>query len=210
VAVGPGIIELFRQAGAQGIVAGGQTMNPSVREVLAVVEGVAAETVIVLPNNKNIVPVAEQLDALTAKSVRVVPTRSVPEGLAAMLAFLPGNDPAASVAAMGAAAAACGWGEVTQAVRDATTPAGAITEGDWLGVVNGEVAVVAPSTSAAAIAVLDALIGDESEVVTVITGGEADAVATKEITTHLEATHDVTVSVVSGGQPLYPYLFGVE
>ena len=210
VAVGSGIVELFRQAGAQGIVAGGQTMNPSVREVLAVVEGVAAETVIVLPNNKNIVPVAEQLDALTAKTVRVVPTRSVPEGLAAMLAFLPGNDPAASAAAMGKAAAACGWGEVTQAVRDATTPAGVITEGEWLGVVNGEVAVIAPSMSAAAIGVLDALIGDESEVVTVITGAEADAVATKEITTHLEAAHDVTVSVVSGGQPLYPYLFGVE
>ncbi len=163
-----------------------------------------------LPNNKNIVPVAEQLDALTAKTVHVVPTRSVPEGLAAMLAFLPGNDPAASVAAMGEAAARCGWGEVTQAVRHATTPAGPITEGDWLGVVNGEVAVIAPSSSAAAVAVLDALIGGESEVVTVISGAGADLAATREITRHLEAAHEVTVSVVSGGQPLYPYLFGVE
>jgi len=210
VAVGAGIVELFRQAGAQAVVAGGQTMNPSVRDVLAVVESVAAETVIVLPNNKNIVAVAEQLDALTAKSVRVVPTRSVPEGLAAMLAFLPGNDPGSSVAAMAEAAHGCGWGEVTQAVRDATTPAGSITEGDWLGVVNGEVAVVAPSAGSAAVGVLDALIGEGAEVVTVITGAEADPIATKEITTHLEAAHDVTVSVVSGGQPLYPYLFGVE
>ena len=210
VAVGSGVVELFREAGAQGVVAGGQTMNPSVRDVLSVVEDVAAGTVIVLPNNKNIIPVAERLDAISTKTVHVVPTRSVPEGLAAMLAFLPANDPASSVAAMGAAAAGCGWGEVTQAVRDATTPAGAIRQGDWLGVVNGEVGVIAPSASEAAVGVLDALVHAAAEVVTVITGADADDAVTAAIAGHLEAAHDVTVSVVAGGQPLYPYLFGVE
>jgi len=209
VALGSGVVELFRDAGVQGVVVGGQTMNPSVREVLAVVDAVAAQTVVVLPNNKNIIPVARQLDGLSAKTIHVVPTRSIPEGLAAMLAFMPKDDPARTVAAMEAAAAGCGWGEVTRAVRDATTPAGVIRAGDWLGIVDGEVRVIAPTTTAAAVGVLASLVNGAAEVVTVITGAEAEAAVTEEITGHL-ATHDVAVTVVSGGQPLYPYLFGVE
>ena len=209
VALGSGVVELFRDAGVQGVVVGGQTMNPSVREVLAVVDAVAAQTVVVLPNNKNIIPVARQLDGLSAKTIHVVPTRSIPEGLAAMLAFMPKDDPARTVAAMEAAAAGCGWGEVTRAVRDATTPAGVIRAGDWLGIVDGEVRVIAPTTTAAAVGVLASLVNGAAEVVTVITGSEAEAAVTEAITGHL-ATHAVAVTVVSGGQPLYPYLFGVE
>jgi uncharacterized protein len=209
VALGSGVVELFRDAGVQGVVVGGQTMNPSVREVLAVVDAVSAQTVVVLPNNKNIIPVARQLDGLSAKTIHVVPTRSIPEGLAAMLAFMPKDDPARTVAAMEAAAAGCGWGEVTRAVRDADTPAGAIRAGDWLGIVDGEVRVIAPTTTAAAVGVLAALVNGAAEVVTVITGAEAEAAVTEAITGHL-ATHAVAVTVVSGGQPLYPYLFGVE
>lgn len=210
VAVGPGIVEAFRDAGVQGVVSGGQTMNPSVRDVLAVVDSVPAATVILLPNNKNIIPVAEQVDGLTTKVVHVVPTRSVPEGLAAALAFAPARPAADSVQSMRSAAASCGWGEVTQAVRDAITPAGAIRHGDWLGVVGGEVKVVAPTTTAAAIGVLDALVHDDADLVTVITGSGADAATTAAITGHLAAAHEVEVSVLPGGQPLYPYLFGVE
>jgi hypothetical protein len=209
VAMGSGVVELFRDAGVQGVVVGGQTMNPSVRDVLAVVDAVAAQTVVVLPNNKNIIPVARQLDGLSAKTIHVVPTRSIPEGLAAMLAFMPKDDPARTVAAMEAAAAGCGWGEVTRAVRDATTPAGVIRAGDWLGIVDGEVRVIAPTTTAAAVGVLASLVNGAAEVVTVITGAEAEAAVTEAITGHL-ATHAVAVTVVSGGQPLYPYLFGVE
>ena len=200
----------FRDAGVQGVVVGGQTMNPSVRDLLGVVEEVAAQTVIVLPNNKNIIPVAEQLDALTDKKVLVVSTRSIPEGLAAMLAFMPGNDAVESVDDMTKAAVACGWGEVTRAVRDAVTPAGRIREGDWLGIVNGDVSVIAPTPGVAAIGVIGALVTEAAEVVTVITGTEADRNTTAEITEHLDAEHDLVVTVVAGGQPLYPYWFGVE
>ncbi|MEK7251762.1 MAG: DAK2 domain-containing protein [Actinomycetota bacterium] len=210
VAVGDGVIALFRDAGVQGVVVGGQTMNPSVRDLLGVVEEVAAQTVIVLPNNKNIIPVAEQLDALTDKKVLVVSTRSIPEGLAAMLAFMPGNDAVESVDDMTKAAVACGWGEVTRAVRDAVTPAGRIREGDWLGIVNGDVSVIAPTPGVAAIGVIGALVTEAAEVVTVITGTEADRNTTAEITEHLDAEHDLVVTVVAGGQPLYPYWFGVE
>ena len=209
VASGGGIVALFREAGVQGVVIGGQTMNPSVRDVLGVVEDVAARTVIVLPNNKNIIPVAEQLDGLTAKTVHVVPTRSIPEGLAAMLAYMPGADATSTVAAMQRAADDCGWGEVTRAVRDATTPAGVITEGDWLGIVNGDVSVISPDPAGAAVGVLEALTDEDAELVTVFVGSDTDAGVTRSILDHIERS-GLESSVVSGGQPLYPYLFGVE
>ncbi|MEE9581561.1 MAG: hypothetical protein V3W36_01360, partial [Acidimicrobiia bacterium] len=211
VAIGDGVIELFRDAGAQGMVMGGQTMNPSVRDMLDVVDRVVAADVIVLPNNKNIVPVAEQLDALTTKRVHVVPTRSVPEGLAAMFAYLPGGDPASIAAAMAAAVEDVTAGEVTRAIRDATTPAGSIREGDWLGIVSGEVRVIASECVEAASGVLEAIIGEASEVITIVTGVEAVEAVTQSITSRLGEDHaDVAVDVVYGGQPLYPYLFGVE
>ncbi len=211
VAIGDGVIELFRDAGAQGMVMGGQTMNPSVRDMLDVVDRVVADDVIVLPNNKNIVPVAEQLDALTTKRVHVVPTRSVPEGLAAMFAYLPGGDPASIAAAMAAAVEDVTAGEVTRAIRDATTPAGSIREGDWLGIVSGEVRVIASECAEAASGVLEAIIGETSEVITIVTGVEAVEAVTQSITSRLGEDHaDVAVDVVYGGQPLYPYLFGVE
>jgi DAK2 domain fusion protein YloV len=211
VAVGEGVIGLFRDAGAQGMVIGGQTMNPSVRDMLEVVDQVVAADVIVLPNNRNIVPVAEQLDALTTKRVHVVPTRSVPEGLAAIFAYLPGRDPDSTTAAMAAAVEDVTAGEVTQAVRDAATPAGPIREGDWLGIVSGDVRVVASDCGKAAWGVLEAIIGESSEVITIVTGIEADEAVTDSITSRLSEDHaDVAVDVVYGGQPLYPYLFGVE
>ena len=193
------------------MVVGGQTMNPSVRDLLEVVEGVAAETVIVLPNNKNIVPVAEQLDALTTKRIHVVPTRSIPEGMTAMFAYLPGGDSDETLAAMTAAIGDVTAGEVTRAIRDATTPAGAILEGDWLGIVAGEVRVIASDCADAAVGALDRMVGRESEVVTIITGVQAGTEVTEEINSRIEESHpDVAIEIVSGGQPLYPYLLGVE
>ena len=211
VAVGDGVIGLFRDAGAQGMVIGGQTMNPSVRDMLEVVDGVAATDVIVLPNNRNILPVAQQLDALSTKRVHVVPTRSVPEGLAAMFAYLPGGDPELTAAAMTAVVEDVTAGEVTQAVRDATTPAGAVREGDRLGIVSGDVRVIASECAEAASGVLEEIIGETSEVITIVTGIGADEAVTDSITSRLGENHgDVAVDVVYGGQPLYPYLFGVE
>jgi DAK2 domain fusion protein YloV len=211
VAVGDGVVALFRDAGAQGVVVGGQTMNPSVRDVLTVVEDVAAESVIVLPNNKNIIPVAEQLDALTTKRVHVVPTRSIPEGLAAMFAYLPGEDGELLASSMAAAAGDVVAGEVTEAVRDATTPAGKISEGDWLGIVSGDVAVIADGCFDACTGVLDVILDDDVEVMTLIIGSGGDTATTAAIVEHVGGSYpDVSVDVVTGAQPLYPYLFGVE
>jgi dihydroxyacetone kinase-like predicted kinase len=112
---------------------------------------------------------------------------------------------------MTAAAADVMAGEVTRAVRDATTPVGPITEGDWLGIVSGAVEVIAADCADAAWQVLDRMVGGDSEVATIITGNDADETITDVITSRFSATHpEVAVEVVSGEQPLYPYLFGVE
>ncbi|MFH2073613.1 MAG: DAK2 domain-containing protein [Actinomycetota bacterium] len=145
VAAGAGIIEMFRQYGVQGVVVGGQTINPSVGDLLAAVEAAPAKTVIVLPNNKNVVPAAEQLDPLTRKTIHVVPTRSILQGIAALIAYEPHSDAGVTAGAMGRAAAALTSGEMTRAVRDARTPAGTISEGDWLGLVDGTVEVIVPA-----------------------------------------------------------------
>ncbi|MCJ7724910.1 MAG: DAK2 domain-containing protein [Acidimicrobiia bacterium] len=145
VAAGRGIIGVFRQYGVQGVVVGGQTMNPSVGDLLTTVEAVPAKTVIVLPNNKNVVPAAEQLDALTRKTIHVIPTRSILQGITSLIGYEPGADAAVTVREMTDAFAGLTSGEMTRAVRDARTPAGTIRAGDWLGIVDGTVSVIKPS-----------------------------------------------------------------
>ena len=153
------------QLGVQGVVTGGQTLNPSTAELLDAVEAVNAQQVIVLPNNKNIIPVAEQLDALTSKSVVVVPTRSMPEALAALVVY----DPEAGVDVNGPqmveAAASVDTGEVTQAVRASQSDVGPISEGDWIGIVRGDgIVAVAGSLDGAVAALLDHLVRSTSEI----------------------------------------------
>ncbi len=211
VAVGAGIVEMFRRLGVQGVVVGGQTMNPSTEELLAAVNEVSAGEVVVLPNNKNIVPVAEQLDALTDKHVVCVPTRSVPEGLAAMVSYLPSGKAIDEVAsAMESAMSEVASGEVTRAVRDSSTPAGQVREGDWMGIIDGDVAVIEPQLDETLTGLLARLAAGEREIVTIITGSEADRAVTEAAAVWLEEEYDLEVEVVPGSQPLYPYLVSVE
>ena len=196
----------------QAVVSGGQTLNPSTAELLAAVERVNADHVVVLPGNKNIIPVAEQLDALTTRTVRVVPTRSMPEGLAALMVYDPEATAEVNTAEMRQAAEAIAAGEVTQAVRASQTPAGPVAEGDWLGIVRGDgIVAVAPDVVGATTALLDRLVGDDRELVTVIRGVDADDGALAAIEAWMDAHRPgVEVEVHDGGQPLYPYLVGVE
>ena len=215
VASGDGLVELFGNLGVQGVVSGGQTLNPSTAELLAAVEAVNADQVVVLPNNKNIIPVAEQLDALTSKQVVVVPTVSMPEALAALVLYDPEADAVANADEMTAAAASVATGEITRAVRDTAgtgSTAGPIREGDWIGLVRGEgiVAVGADPVSTST-DLLGVLVTADREIVTVVTGTDAVAADTEAIVAWLgDQLPQVTVEVHAGGQPLYPYLFGVE
>ncbi|NCY15539.1 MAG: DAK2 domain-containing protein [Actinobacteria bacterium] len=211
VSVGDGVRRIFQSLGVQVIVTGGQTMNPSTAQLLEAVEAAPADDVVILPNNKNIIPVAQQVDAMTTKSVRVVPTRGVAEGFASLLAYDPGSTAEANAADMTSAASHVVAGEVTRAVRDSSTERGPIHEGDWLGIARDGILAVDPDLSASATALLDELVGEEHEIVTIIEGEGA----TQAITRHLEVwLHDnrpgCEVEIHHGGQPLYPYLFGIE
>ena len=212
VTAGDGLVELFGQLGVQGVVTGGQTMNPSTAELLSAVEAVNAQQVVILPNNKNIIPVAQQVDALTSKKVLVVPTCSMPEALAALVVLDPEASAEENAAEMTAAADSVATGEVTQAVRDAASPAGQVRVGDWIGLRRGDgIVAVSGSLVSAACALLDDLCAGIREIVTIIEGADATSDHTAALRTWLAENHpDLAIEVHRGGQPLYPYLFGVE
>ncbi len=212
VCSGDGLAELFGQMGVQGVVTGGQTLNPSTAELLDAVEHMNSQQVIILPNNKNIIPVANQVNALTKKEVRVVPTCSMPEALAALVSYDPEADVDSNCEAMSDSAKSVVTGEVTQAVRDTNTDAGPVANGDWIGLVRGDGVVAIGSTMVlAATQLLDQLLSGNGELLTVITGNLATARSTEEIIAYMADKHPgVEVEVHPGGQPLYPFLFGVE
>jgi hypothetical protein len=211
VGAGEGVGRLLRSLGACSVVAGGQSMNPSVAELLEAVEATGADQVVVLPNNKNIVPVARQVAGLASRSVVVVPTRGVAEGLAALVAFDDDASAAANGEAMGRALEGIVAGEVTRAVRDATGEAGPIREGDWLGIARDGVKVVAPDLVAAVCGLLDHLVDDRHELVTLIAGDGATPDDTGAVRAWLAAHRpDVELEVHRGDQPLYPYFLSVE
>jgi hypothetical protein len=193
------------------IVTGGQSMNPSTAELLAAVEACPADGVVILPNNKNIIAVAQQVGAHTTKSVSVVPTRNVAEALASLVDYDPEADVEENATAMARAAAAVVAGEVTQAVRDANSPAGPVRTGDYLGIDRDGIVSVADSVTAASTALLARLVEGDHEIVTIIAGLDATPEHTAEIEAWLEGEHpEVDVEVHHGGQPLYAYYFGVE
>ena len=211
VAAGQGVKRIFHSLGAQAIVAGGQSMNPSTAELLDMVQGVNADQVVILPNNKNIIPVAEQVDALTDKTVRVVPTRGIAEGFAALIGYDPEAPVEDNAKEMTGLAASVVAGEVTQAVRDSTCDVGPITKGDFLGIARDGIRAVSPTVAEAAVTLLEVLVADGHEIVTIIEGEGASAADTRRITEWLgEHRPGVEQEVHHGGQPLYPYLFGVE
>ena len=211
VGVGIGVNRLLRSLGVHEIVAGGQSMNPSTAQILEAVERCPADSVIVLPNNKNIIPVAQQVNALSTKRVEVLSTVSVLEALSALFTYDPDSDCAVNLAAMGSAANGVRAGEVTQAVRDSSAECGPIKEGDWLAIGPNGIGSTATSAAGAAFALVDSLVDEDSEIVTVLVGTDARPAEVERLREHLRARHPhVEVEVHEGGQPLYPYLIGVE
>ncbi len=211
VATGDGIKRIFHSLGVQAIVAGGQSMNPSTAQLLAACDEVNADNVVILPNNKNIIPVAEQVDELSSKCVRVVPTRGIAEGFAALLEYDPDADADENASSMTDAASSVLAGEVTRAVRTTTCDLGPINEGDWIGIARDGIRSIDQTLAGAAIGLLDALVTDDHEIVTLIEGEGSGAAETRRITEWLaESRPAVQVETHHGGQPLYPYLLGIE
>jgi dihydroxyacetone kinase-like predicted kinase len=211
VATGEGIRRIFYSLGVQRIVTGGQSMNPSTAQLVEAVESAPADEVVILPNNKNIIPVAEQVQGQTSKVVRVVPTRGITEGFAALVTYDPEASAEENAAEMTDAAGNVMAGEVTRAVRDAPSEKGPIHEGDYLGLARDGIRSVDANLAGASMALLESLIGEDHEIVTIIEGEGSSNADTRRITEWLRDRHpDIAPEVHHGGQPLYPYLFGVE
>lgn len=216
VANGDGLAALLTGLGVARVVTGGQTMNPSTAELIEAVQAVAEATgvgqVVLLPNNTNIIPVALQVNAFVDLTVTVVPTRNVSEALGALVVFDPGAPAAANAHTMSAASGGVRSGEVTCAVRDATTSAGAVNAGDWLGLVAGQgIVVVAQDLTEATVRLAEQVVTTDCEVATVLTGDGATAQVDAALRAWFaEHRPDVAVDWHVGGQPLYPYLVGAE
>ncbi len=211
VGTGSGVVALLKSMGVHAVVAGGQSMNPSTAELVAAVESVAAPEVVILPNNKNIIAVAQQVQEQTSRTVEVVTTTSVTEALASLMAYDPQATASVNAASMTEAFNGVVSGEVTRAVRDATSDAGPIVTGDWLGIAKTGIRAVEPSLAAAATGLLAEIVDEDHELLTVIAGEGADHYTTALIESWVSRNHpDVEVEVHHGGQPLYPYFFGLE
>ncbi|MGP9074305.1 DAK2 domain-containing protein [Geobacillus thermodenitrificans subsp. calidus] len=211
VAMGAGVAELFRSIGAHAVIEGGQTMNPSTEEIADAIRSANAETVFVLPNNKNVVMAAKQAAELSERRVIVIPSKTVPQGMAALLAFNPAQSAEQNEQSMTAALSRVKTGQVTVSVRDTTIEGIEIQKGDYMGLADDRIIVADKDKIAVTKQLLDALIDEESEIVTILYGEDATEVEVETIVAYLETEHDeVEVEIHNGQQPLYPFVISVE
>ena len=210
VCLGDGIADAFRDIGVDTVVYGGQTMNPSTQDIIDAVNSTPAENVYVLPNNKNIYMVAEQAAKLIKdKKVRIIPTKSVPQGISAMIAYTPDETPEQIFESMKEASEAVTSMSVTSAVRNATVEGATITDGQVLGLVNGNIECVADSDTEC-LERLSEKMADASFIMVFCGEGVGDGEMSAAEEMIRKAAPMAEVSVMYGGQPLYPYIVSVE
>ena len=211
VAWGDGFVDLFRGYGADQIVTGGDTMNPSVGDLLQAIDRARSETVIVLPNNSNIVPAAEQAARKSSKDVHVVPTKSIPQGVAAMLEFNVDLDADRNVEEMNDAVEAVRTGQVTEAVRGVTMNGVTVEQGMVVGMLEREVVAAGEDVEAVARTLVEAAREDEIELVTLYRGAPISEADARRIADALDSDiDDIEVELVEGGQPHYHFLISLE
>lgn len=211
VAMGSGVSELLKSLGASAVIEGGQTMNPSTEDIVKAVEAVGAERVLILPNNKNIVMAAEQAAEILGIEAAVVPTKTIPQGMAAILAFNPQATVEENKNNMTEAFAHVKTGQVTFAVRDTSIDGVEIKKDDFMALAEGKIVLSNPSLKEVAISLIQTLMDDEAEIVTVIYGENISEEEANEFAALIEAQYEaVEVEVYNGKQPLYPYILSVE
>jgi uncharacterized protein len=211
VAAGKGIVDIFRSLGVDEVVEGGQTMNPSTEELVEAVKKIKAEHIVILPNNKNIVLTAKQVGQIVDTPVTVLSTRTIPQGLAALLAFNADRSPEENEKNMTNAFGAVRSGELTYAIRDSKVDGLEIKKGDFLGICEGKIEIVGQDIMQTANSLLKKMIGDEADVVTVIYGQDVTEDQANSLVDALSKIYpDIEFEVHQGGQPVYYYLFAVE
>ncbi len=211
VVAGEGNKSLFRELGCKAIVDGGQSMNPSAAQLLEAVDSLGADEVVLLPNNGNVVLTAEQAAGMSARHIAVVPSTSIPVGLAAMVAFDADGDAVGNARAMGEAIADVRSAEVTRAVRDSELDGVEVRKGQAMGIVDGKLVSAADDLETAFCGVLRAFAGEDAEFITVLTALNGSGLDSERLEAlAAETAPDAEIRFHEGGQPLYPILASAE
>ncbi len=211
VALGEGIANIFLSNEVDIVLSGGQTMNPSTEDFVNAIESLPAEHIYLLPNNSNIILAAEQAAELSGRQVTVIPTKTIPQGLAAILAFKEEESAERNAAWMRSAAEQVVSGQVTQAVRNTSIDGVDIQEGDYMGIKEKTIVSSKPTLLEACQLLMAAMAEEGGELLTILTGEDAKESDTAELCEWIEEAYpDIELEVHAGGQPLYPYLFAME
>ena len=212
VSIGEGLNEIFKELGVDYIIEGGQTMNPSTEDMLEAIEKVHAETVYILPNNKNIILAANQAQSLTEdKDIIVIPTKTVPQGITAIINYMPEADVDTNIDAMNEGIKAVKTGQVTYAVRDTRIDDKEIHEGDIMGIGDSGILAVGQSVEETTKEMLAQLVDEDTELISLYYGQDVQEESAENFAQEIEDLYpDVDVDVHSGGQPIYYYVISVE
>ena len=213
VASGNGVRKLFESEGVNRIISGGQTMNPSTQDIMDAITKSGAKQAIILPNNGNIIMSAKQAAEVAEISVGIVPSKTIQQGLTAMLAFNPEASVDANVEAMTDELGSVKSGEVTRATRDTEINGVEIHKGNFIGIVDGTIVVDDVDPIAATVAMTEKMLDEDSEIVTVMYGSDATEEEAQAVVDRLEAAHeddDCEFEIHDGGQPVYNFLISVE
>ena len=212
VAAGDGLADIFRDLGVDYVIEGGQTMNPSTDDVLSAIEQVNADNIFVLPNNGNIILAANQAKNLTEdKEVYVVPSKNIPQGIAAMISFVSGRSAAENAESMEEEMQLIKSGQVTYAVRDTNMDGKDNKQGDFKGLTDKTIVSVGSDLQGTAKELIESLLDEDSELVSLYYGSDATKEQAEQLAEDIESTHeDVEVEVQYGGQPVYSYFISVE
>lgn len=211
VAAGDGLKEMFTELRADYVISGGQTMNPSTEDFVQAIEKVNAEHIFILPNNSNIVLAAQQAAMVCEdQHVEVIPTKTIPQGLSACIMFNPEVDFDMNLSEMNDAIALVKTGQVTYAIKDTTFEGMEIREGDYMGILEKDIIVSNPDKFDTTRHLIDNMVDEESEIVTLIYGEDITEAEAQEIASYIEDKYDVEVEVNNGNQPVYSFILGVE
>lgn len=211
VAAGEGVVNMFKELRAEHIISGGQTMNPSTEDFVEVINSISADHIIILPNNSNIIMAAKQAaDILEDKDIRVIETKTIPQGLSACVMFNPDVDIESNLEEMLEAVSNTKTGQVTYSIKDTTFESLEIKENDFIGILEKDIVVANPDRVDVTQTLLNQLIQEESELVTLIYGEGVDVEEVATISEYIESNFDVEVEAVDGQQPVYSYIIGVE
>lgn len=211
IAMGEGVANLLRSIGASYVIEGGQTMNPSTEDIVKAVKEIEAERVIILPNNKNIIMAAEQAVELLDIDAAVVPTKTIPQGMAAILAFNPEATVEENKQGMTNALSHVKTGQVTYAVRDTSIDGIEIHKDDYMALAEGKIVLSTPNMLEAAQKVVTDLVDEDCEIITVLYGEDTTEEQANELASFIEENYpDIEVEIVEGKQALYPFILSIE